>query len=174
MTRRSEFALMIGAALVLQTGCCFGAGSTSDIRYEFSDRTGVEVEPEFGIKLGRIGTGFPKMFVKSSDEELSLNGIRKIEVGIYDVVDRDGRTGSGLPAMELDDWVTIVRARDGDECIQILCRPEGERIRALVAVVLDDDELVVVRLKGRLEKFLPAVLKKTGWAGIGDELGDLG
>ena len=100
MTRRSGFALMIGAALALQTGCWFGTGSTSDIRYEFSHRTGVELEPEFGIKLGRISTGFAKMFVKSHDDDLSFKGVSKIEVGVYEIVDREGPAGSDLAAME--------------------------------------------------------------------------
>ena len=49
-----------------------------------------------------------------------------------------------------------------------------ERIRAVLVLVLEDEELVVVRLKGKLEKFLPAALQKTGWSGIGEGFDDLG
>jgi hypothetical protein len=174
MTRRSGFVLLIGAVVLLQTGCWFGTGSTSDIRYEFSNSTGLALEPEFGVKLGRISTGFAKMFVKNHDEEISFKGVSKVEVGVYNVVDAREPAGPDLAAMELEGWVTIARVRDGDERVQVMCRPDGDRLRALLVLVLDGDELVVVRLKGRLEKFLPAALQKTGWADIGDDLNDLG
>ena len=156
--------LAVVAIALISTGCWFGTGSTSDIRYEVTDQTGVDLEPDFGIKLGRLTTAMAKPFArKAAGESIPLKGIAKIEVGIYNVVDSRDPVESGMADLEFAGWEPIVRIRDGDERIQILCRTEGERIRAMLVVVLDGDELVVVRLKGNLHKFLPGALEYAGW-----------
>ena len=97
-------------------------------------------------------------------------------MGVYNVVDSHDPVGSGMADLDLPGWEPIVRIREGDERIQVLCQIEGERIRAMLVVVLDGDELVIVRLKGNLHKFLPGALEHAGWGGIhgafdGDDLG---
>jgi hypothetical protein len=160
-------ALAVAAIALTSTGCWFGTGSTSDIRYEVTDQTGIVLEPEFGIKLGRLTTAMAKPFArKASGESVPLKGIAKIEVGIYNVVDAYDPVESGMADLDFPGWEPIARIRDGDERIQVLCKIEGERIRAMMVLVLDGDELVVVRLKGNLHKFLPAALEHAGWGGI--------
>ncbi len=141
MKQRSG-ALAVVAVALISTGCWFGTGSTSDIRYEVTDQTGVDLEPEFGIKLGRITTAMAKPFArKASGESMPLKGIAKIEVGVYNVVDSHDPVESGMADLDLPGWEPIVRIREGDERIQVLCQIEGERIRAMLVLVLDGDEL---------------------------------
>jgi len=178
MSRKISFLAVIGLAVAFHTGCWFGTGSTSDVRNAVTLRTGVELEPEFGIKLGRITTAMAKPFARhASGDSIPLKGIAKIEVGVYNVVgDREPGASGDLDVVDLPGWEPVVRIRDGNERIQVLCRIEGDRIRAMLVLVVDGDELVVVRLKGNLQKFLPAAIERAGWGGLHGTVGadDLG
>jgi hypothetical protein len=163
--KRHHGILVLTAMAWTATGCWFGTGSTSDIRYEVTEQTGVNLEPEFGIKLGRITTAMAKPFARKA-AEIPLKGVAKVEVGVYNVVDDREPIEAGLGDLDFPDWEPIVRIREGDERIQILAKTEGEHIRALLVLVLDGEELVVVRLKGKLQQFLPGALEHSGWDGL--------
>jgi hypothetical protein len=168
MVTRSRWLLVAGVALGLQTGCWFGTGSTSDLRKEITLRTGVRLEPEFGMKLGRLSMKIAKMGVRMAhdDDMPSLKGISKLEIGVYNVVGREDPPADRLHSIRLEGWETLVRVRDGNERVQVLYQPEGDKIHALLVLVLDDEEFVVVRVRGKIHKFLVRTVEHSGWTGV--------
>jgi hypothetical protein len=62
-----------------------------------------------------------------------------------------GKLGVGL-----EGWDVILRARDKDGEALFLARRDGESIREVLLIVqdADEEEIVVARLKGRLERLL--------------------
>ncbi len=170
MSRKIVWISVVFFAVAFHAGGWFGTGGTSEVRDEVAFRTGFTLEPEFGIRLGRITTAMAKPFAKSaSGDSVPLKGIAKVEVGIYNVVGHGESAARGeLSGLELPGWEPVVQVRDGNERIQVLCRVEGDRIRAMLVVVLDAEELVVVRLEGNLQKFLPAAIERAGWSGLHD------
>jgi hypothetical protein len=168
MSRKIVWVSVACFAVAFHAGCWFGTGGTSDVRDEVAFRTGFELEPEFGIRLGRITTAMAKPFARSaSGESVPLKGIAKVELGVYNVVGhREPAARGDLGGLELPGWEPVVRLQDGNERIQVMCRIEDDRIRAMLVVVLDAEELVVVRLEGNLQKFLPAAIEHAGWGGL--------
>jgi hypothetical protein len=164
-------------AMVVVTcgGCWFGAGSTSDLRYEYARQTGVELEPEFGMKLGRIATRFGRIFAGGADSDVpKLKGVNKVEMGVYTVTGVSGVRGD-LRDIELRGYVPLARVREAGEEIVVLAKPEEERVPAMVVLIREDDELVVVRLKGKLHKFLRENMDEVleGLADLGEAVEDV-
>ncbi|MDX1389235.1 MAG: DUF4252 domain-containing protein [Acidobacteriota bacterium] len=146
--------------VVLSTaGCWFGTGSTSDVRYEFTRQTGVVLEPEFGVKLGRVSTAFGKLFAGRGPDVPRLAGVSKVEVGVYAVADGFGDVSASLTSLDFPGWVRLARVRDGGEEVLVMARPELDgTIPSMLVLVNEGDELVVVRLRGKLHKFMHANL----------------
>jgi hypothetical protein len=69
-------------------------------------------------------------------------------------------------------WETAVRVRDDDEAVWLLYRPDGERVKEIFVVVLNSDELVLVKARGHLERLVAAAIKEShGEHGFLNDLG---
>ena len=175
MNRRRFLPLTLALVVMTSAGCWFGTGSTSDIRYEFTRQTGVVLEPEFGVKLGRISTAFGKMFAHGPDVP-KLQGVNKVEVRVYAVADGFAHDRARLAALDFPGWSQLVRVREDGEEVLVMVKPELDgTIPAMLVLVNDGDELVVVRLKGKLHKFMRANLDEIleDVADVGEAMDDI-
>ncbi|MDX1388285.1 MAG: DUF4252 domain-containing protein [Acidobacteriota bacterium] len=176
MKTRCRLSLILALVVLTSTGCWFGTGSTSDVRYEFTRQTGVVLEPEFGVKLGRVSTAFGKMFARGPDIP-KLKGVNKVEVGVYAVADGFGDEPASLTLLDFPGWVQLVRVRDAGEEVVVMAKPELDgRVPAMLVLINEGDELVVVRLKGKLHKFMRANLDEIleAVAEVGEAMNDIG
>ncbi len=178
MTTRCALALVLALIALTGSGCWFGTDSTSDLRYEYTRQTGVVLEPEFGVKLGRISTGFGKMFAGGADSDVpKLKGVHKVEVGVYAVADGFASDPTRSAALGFPGWSQLVRVREDDEDVLVLVKPELDgTIPAMLVLVNDGDEVVMVRLKGKLHKFMRANLDEIleSVADVGEAMNDIG
>lgn len=169
MTRRTRASRVVAALVVplLSVGCWFGTGSTSDVRWMVTDEIGMQLEPEFGMKAGRITLGFARFGLKlAGQHDISLKGLRKVEVGVYNVAER-GVGARGVTDLDFPGWERIVRVKEDGEDVLVLVRTgEPERIKAMMVLVHDENELVVVRAKGKIHKLLERMVRKHGWSEI--------
>lgn len=173
MRRRGAAALIVVLLLIPSSGCWFGTGSTWDVRQSVTRQTGLRFEPEFGVKLGRISTAMGRFIARRADKNMPpLKGVAKVEVGVYAVkTDSIEETaGMQLDALRFPEWTPLVRIREDGEQVLVLYQ-EGaklEHIRAAMVLVLDGEELVVVRLRGKLDRFLRESLPQLMRRGNGD------
>jgi len=140
-------------AALLATGCVRLVGP-EDVRLELSDQAGVKLRQETGFTVTRSGIWLARQFVDA--EEIPLRGVRRVEVGVYEV--RGLRRGVDEPR-RLDpgyfrDWTPIVRVHEDEEQVMVLVREKEESLRALLVVVAEPDEWVLVRIHGRLDHLL--------------------
>ncbi len=97
----------------------------------------------------------------TSEEDIPLRGVRRVEVGTY----RVQRLGRGveqrrpLDPPELPGWQNIVRVRENNEDIFVLVREEEDEIRGMLIVVAEEDEWVLVRIRGSLRHTLESVME---------------
>lgn len=156
--RRTILAAVALAAIASTPGCFF-LGEPADLRRDVARSWDLTVEKETGIELGRITTAIARAFARGDGED-SLEGIRKIELGVYRVLERGAGVDQRRP-LRLDGWEPVVHARDGEgNETWVLYRLRGGSIRGLALVSLDGDELVLTRLSGSLEGWLEALLRE--------------
>jgi len=155
--------LLLPLGILLGTGCIRLSGP-EDLRRELSRESGVEFEKEMALTVTRSGMWIARMVAKRAigDEEMiSLKGVRRVEVGVYEVVGlKEGFVQPG-PVLfeEPPGWNTLVSIEDGIENVFVMTRQDEGRIRGLLVVVTEDDEWVLVRMKGKLDLILEDAIR---------------
>jgi len=162
-TRRYAGLLMLLLPIVLGTSCVRFRGP-EDLRKDLSSTAGVELKKEMGVTVTRSGMWIARKAIKWSDDDddiPSLKGVRRVEVGIYRVEGlregRDERVALGLE--DLPGWSPIVRIHEDGEDVFVLVDEDGERIKRMLIVVADQDEWVIVRIKGNLNRILEDAMR---------------
>lgn len=145
-------------------GCIMPFNGPAGARRDVQRITGREYDCTFAVTVGRSGLALVRWATKDSgDEEFPLKGLRKVEVGVYEVRDTAGGVpeGAELTAAPWIGWTPIVEMHPEDrENVLVLAETRSDgSTRRLLFVVESDDELVIVRLKGRLDRFIEEAIR---------------
>ncbi|MDX1643359.1 MAG: DUF4252 domain-containing protein [Thermoanaerobaculia bacterium] len=158
--------LLAGLALLLGTVGCSSAPAVGEVASQLERQLpGAEFEREFHLRLGRLTLGMVRGLagwaMPDEDEDLEmLRAVRRIDIGTYRVVSLPSLDDLTLPrrlvaALERSGWSLMVRTRQDGESIWLFVRQDGEGvIRSLYVVALDEVELTMVSLEGRLDRIL--------------------
>jgi len=170
--RSNRIAAMVFATAVglLAVPGCFWAPELSSIRRDIQDQLPgasfeKNVELSFGpaaIACARLVTG---LVPGAREARPWLRNVSRVQVGVYDAhigSAAELRMPRKLQSLIDDGWETAIRVRDDDQAVWVLYRADEESIREVFIVVLDDEELVIIKAKGRLERIVAAALDEAG------------
>ena len=90
-----------------------------------------------------------------------LYEIDRVKVGIYQVdrlPDLDDFDPPALRRFEDNGWELAVKVQEDDEIVWVLYRDNDAQVRDIYTIVLTDEELVLVRIKGHLNRLLEKVM----------------
>ncbi len=161
MIHARRIAAVVVVVLSTTTGCVLIG--PSDVRQDVVTMTGLELDREVGFRLGRFGMFLVRKGLKMAEEEqVSLRGVRKVEVGVYEVVGAGERSRGRLCRAEFGGWEPVVRVCDPDENVLMFARERDGSIRGLLIVVQDTEEVVIVRARGRMDEAVASVLELAG------------
>ena len=143
---------------------------------------GVRFEREEHIRLGRIKMGLVKGIVRMVDDEddeskAFLREIDRVEVATYRVRNLPDTTDLPEKAPDFErqlarsGWNLTVKAQEDNSPSWLFTRSDGQGgLSNLLVVDLDDSELTVVRMDGRLDRALAeAVAERPKEAALGVE-----
>ena len=166
------FGLAVVASLV-SPGCITFVGP-EDLRLAVSLSSGVGLDREFGMSVDGLTL---KLATSIAGAPVPIRGVTWVDVGIYKV-DALGIASSEskrflVKNIDLPGWEPIVRVSggdDGEEAV-VLIKCDGSAIRGLVVFARDDDELVIARLVGRIDRLIEGFLEsgelgEHGWSGL--------
>lgn len=171
--------LLLPLALLLfvlpMTGCFYSREIAQTRRDIERDLPGADFEREVVVNLGPLSLRTLRWFTGFSDDEdaqharLLLDDLRRVKVGVY----RAERAPTTLKAVDLpylrrlerDGWERAITARDDDEVVWVYYRERRGTVRDLYVVALDDEELVIARMRGHLGRFLARAMQDeaTDW-----------
>jgi hypothetical protein len=132
---------------------------------------GARFEKDIELSLGPVSLAFARLFTRMVPDARQASGylrdVSRIEMAVYatDYVPAAREVSMPHRLRELeanDDWEMAVKIRDRNQLAWILYRIEDDRIKELYVVMLDRDELVMVRAEGRLERLVARALSETG------------
>lgn len=168
MIRSPVLAVLLLASVGL--AACKDTPAISTVRHEM-ERTipGAEFEPEFHLRLGGVPLGLAKSALKwgleeDSEEHAMLEKIKRVDVGSYRVVSLPPLDEIEPPAGLIDKlrksgWSLTVRAQDEAECVWVFLRQDQSGgLRSIYVVVLDEVELTMIAVEGRLDELLAEVI----------------
>ena len=158
--------LVTAAFLAAALTACKDSPAVSSVRWQLEEQiAGAEFEPEFHLRLGHFSLGVTKKlagWALADDEELSelMKSVKRIDIGTYRVVslpplDQIEPPSSLMDRLDRSGWSLVVRSQSEDERIWMFMRQDDEGgIRNIYVVALDQAELTMVSLEGRLDELL--------------------
>lgn len=156
--------LSLLSLLSLSSVGCILVPTAESVRWEIERRVPeARFELEEHVTLGRISLGLLRTLVRMApgkvDGQEFLTSIRRIETATYRVVslpDLDRFEDTHFESeLTRAGWSLAVRAREQDSRMWLFLRTSGDGVvNNLFVVDLDQDELTVVRLDGRLDRAL--------------------
>ena len=154
--------LAIGLSLPLFSTACILRGP-SGIRRDVAHATGAKYDRKLGLTLGRFSLGLVRWGMKDDlaegDQTLSLEGIRKVQIGVYEVEEGTWNPGRRFDPASLGSWEPVVAIHDAGDDVHVLYRDRDGRTTDMLIVVSDSEDLVIVRVKGDLDRFLETAVR---------------
>ena len=157
-------------ALVLLTlglgTACKESPSVGTVRAELERQIpGAEFEREFHLKLGGVSLGLAKKLARlgldGDDPELDmLRAVKRVDIGSYRVVslppiDQLDTPPGLIRQLSAEGWDLLVREQSEGERTWVFLR-SGEKgsISSVYVIVLDEIELTMVAVDGRLDEII--------------------
>lgn len=148
---------------------CAGSPTVDQVRWEIQRRVPeAHFEQEERIAFGRLSMGLVNGLIRmvpgEIEEQEMLTSVHRFEVATYRVsdlpdlatIDKDLRFEKRLAK---DGWAMTMRTREADSRTWIFLRDDGKgALRNLFVVSLEDSELTLVRVDGRLTEALAAAI----------------
>ncbi len=162
MKARALLAAALGAALVAGGASCVTYRGPRGVEEAIEREIGADLDREFGLKLGWTSTRVVAALVRdgAEDDPLDLGGLTGLGVAVFGVPEgaRPPRRIDGR-RLGLRGWETVLDVRDEGEQVLLLARGRGGEIRDALVVAYDGEEVVLARLRGRLDRIVDRMLE---------------
>jgi hypothetical protein len=148
---------------------CAGSPTVDQVRWEIERRVPeATFEEEEHIALGRVSLGLARGLIRmvpgKMDGQEALTSVRRVEVATYrvsdlpDLADIDSKLRFEKRLAQ-NGWSMMVRSREAGSRAWMFVRDNGKgSLRNLFVVELDDSELTLVRIDGRLDHAFAAAI----------------
>ncbi len=159
------------AVAATSLGCMWAPGLAQVRRDLERQLPGAHFEKDIELTLGPVSLAFARLFTRMVPDAKEASGylsdVSKIELAVYQTNRMPSAMDVSMPhrLQELEaneDWEMAVRIRDKNELAWILYRMDDENIKELYVVILNQNELVMVRAEGNLERLVARALNHTG------------
>ena len=139
--------LVVMMTLMLQGAA---AQTVESLINTFSTEKGVE-KTHVGKAMMRLGA----VFLKNKEANLShiAKGINSILVLDLDDCSKDvkQRFASAVDSLNDNAYTSVMETNDGDDRVRILGKPDGNDLRDVVIISIDNDDCALVRLEGKVK-----------------------
>ena len=159
---------LLALLLFVASGCIYSreiAQTRRDLEAHYPE---ARFEREMVVNFGPLSLKTLGLVSKlSSDEDVAMarrymNEIRRVKVGVYRVEqapDLDAFDPPALRRFQRDGWELALKNRDDEQVVWVLYKERKGHVRDLYAIVLSEEELVLARVKGHLDRLLARVLE---------------
>lgn len=162
--RKPTTVILAPALLLLAAGCVMPYNGPNGVRREVQQATGRHYDKTFAVTVGRSALAVARWAIDEDEEaEEILKGLKKVELGLYEAQSgREEAGGSGaVTAGILPGWSPLVElhAEAGEHVLVLSESGRDGSIRRLVVLVEDGRELIIVRIKGDLDRIVEEAIR---------------
>ncbi|MCW8810789.1 MAG: DUF4252 domain-containing protein [Ignavibacteriaceae bacterium] len=152
---------------------CIGINKEfGDIRDEVIKNFGGEYKSEIQFSVGSAGISVSSWFVDATaDEDIAadiLDDVSSVQVGVYKKL-RESNPPDMNTLRHIEDkmfqsgWKSIIRSSDNGELTAVYVRKNrAETLDRMFVINLEDDELVLVDVKGDLKEVIATAIREKG------------
>lgn len=145
--------------IVLLLSGCIGSSHFTEVRHDLDDQLqGVRFKRQVGVQVGPLTMGLTRFILSFMDDPETdearalLRAVQVAHVRVYEIVgrlrDQEVRTPRALRQMQDHGWNMLVKVRDDESNVWVMSRDRLGDVRDLYLVVMDDENLVMARVKG--------------------------
>lgn len=147
---------------------CFYSREMVHTRREIERASGADFDHGMMVSLGPLSLrtlSWLSGLVPEDEARMAssyLREISRVKVGVYHTEEGFSLEGVDLPRLrrfERGNWEVAVRFRDEESMGWVMYREHRDAVRDLYVVVLTDQELVLARVNGRLNRLLARVME---------------
>lgn len=123
------------------------------------------------MNLGPVTLRLAKWILRRVDDEDALmasdylSEIRRVKAGVYEVRGEPDPDFSQMPSLkrfEKRGWELAVKVRDEEESVLVYYRERRDTVSDMFVVVATDEELVLAKIEGRLNRLLERAMQDHG------------
>ncbi|MFH1756117.1 MAG: DUF4252 domain-containing protein [Candidatus Latescibacterota bacterium] len=160
--RYVQIAAILVMAMLLCSGCLWAPGLERLKNEITAQLPGARFDKEVALTLGPMSLMLARAavrFVPEAQEARDyLSEVRRVELAVYQTeylppLD-DLQFPKHLSNLLNDDWEIAARVRDHNEVVWVLYHDNGQKIDCMCAVILDEENLVLVKVQGNLGKLV--------------------
>jgi hypothetical protein len=127
----------------------------------------VELHRELGFKLGPLTTKIAASILHHEDSDQDFRDLTGIGVAVFEVTKHTGAPTERLDARDLgvEGWQPMIQTYSDGEQLLVLAKAGNGEIREMMVVSIEDDEVVVAKLKGHLDRLIAKTLEAADHGG---------
>jgi hypothetical protein len=131
----------------------------------------VSFDKEIELSLGPVSLAFARLLTRITPEARDASGylrdVSRIELAVYNTHHMPATKSVTMPERlkkmtEGEGWEVAVKVRDDNDLSWILYRLDDECVKELYVVVVSDEELIMVKAEGKLERLVARALSDSG------------
>lgn len=167
-----KFVILFIAIAIISSGCIGVNREFKNIRSQILDNLDDDFDRQVEFSIGPVGFFLASQFVKFSDTEENIDAIlskvNNIHIGIYDRLSSFSKPSLSLlrsitNSIVKGNWKSLVKSIDGNEIVGVFIKDSNpNEIEEVFIVSLNDDELVLVKLQGKLGRIIENIIKGYG------------
>ena len=170
--------LALVSLLITTTGCIGVNKNFKNLRNQVFDSLNENFDKTIEFSLGKSAFMFASKFIDTDEEEDEniqdmLKDVSNVSIGIYEREEKNNFTTTKSSGrilnkisnkLEVDDWDSIVKVNGKNETLGIYIKEnDSEEINEMFAVILSNDEMVMLKLKGNLNTLADKVVEQQGF-----------
>ena len=163
----------IGLLIIFISTSCIGVNREfKNIRSQILDNLDDDFDRQIEFSVGPVGFFVASQFVKFADTEENideiLSKVKNIHVGIYDRLSNFSKPSLSLlknitNSIVDENWKSLVKSIDGNEMVGVFVKDiNPDEIEELFLVTLTNEELVLVKLQGKLGSIIEVIIRDHG------------
>jgi hypothetical protein len=152
--------LFAASALAISAAGCMTYRGPRGVEATIERKAEVELHREMGFKLGPVSTKIAASMLHHWADDQDFRDLSGIGIAVFEVTRHKGPPAQPLTAKDLgvEGWRPVIESRsDGDQLLVLAKSGDGE-IREMMFLSIEDDEVVVARLKGHLDRLIAKTL----------------
>jgi hypothetical protein len=184
-TRAVTVLVILVAITTASAGCMWAPELTRVCRDIQAQVPGATFDKQFAVSLGPVSLAFARLVTGLVPDARQARGylrdVSRIQVAVYETEGMPPVSSVHMPRrleqLAEEGWETAVKVREKDSVVWVMYKVDDESIRDMYVIVLDEDELVMVKARGRLERLAAHALREAqdtpGIPRIDESAGDL-
>ena len=170
MKKSSLLLLLLGITIIWSSGCT--TNEFNDVQHAIEKQIQpAKTKTHLKLNLGPVLLFPVKTIVNliDTEDEASpyLDEIMKVQVGVYKIKKTNQPAELKIPdtvkkVLLESGWEIFIRVREKNEMVECYYKQKSEDIIGIYTIVLDDDNLIIAEVRGRLDRIIEKAVQERG------------